>query len=352
MEVPNAAVPAAGVSLLFTTALGIFDGVRSAAQFSATDEVLRVKIELEKVRLIIWGQSVGLDGSPEQRDDALNVALGEEYLRTAVSGLLVCFNKIFKDSEKLKDRYGLVQRVNREAGNSLYQLLGFTFRGTYNRYHGGLLEGPKDFKMPWAVSDEKCFRSLVEELKAINSSLSHMLPIVRNQTRVQLRTDIMQSTDVGELQSLVKASDDINDLVSETASLRLEILSGALGSSQPGPTAPSNKVPARRPVSLIQPKPTEQTSNPGAAVAPNTPALETPTAATKLTTAAPIPAAPPVPKSERLSMRAGPPYDNTGALVIQKLASAAQIPSFLLWRVNVEDPGQPAPKPESNIMGK
>ncbi len=101
MKVPSTTVPAAGVSLLFTTALGIFDGVRSAAQFSATDEVLRVKIELEKVRLIIWGQSVGLNGSPEQRDDALNVALGEEYLRTAVSGLLVCLNKIFEDSGKL-----------------------------------------------------------------------------------------------------------------------------------------------------------------------------------------------------------------------------------------------------------
>ncbi|OBT67348.1 hypothetical protein VE03_03016 [Pseudogymnoascus sp. 23342-1-I1] len=335
--------------VLFTTTLGIFDGVRSAAQFSATDEVLRVKIEVEKVRLIIWGQSIGLNGSPEQRDDALNVALGEEYLRTAVPGLLVCFNKLFEDSEKLKDRYGLVQRVNQGTGSTCYQLLGHTFSGTYSRYRGGLLEGFKDFKMPWAVSDEKLFRGLVEELKAINSSLNHMLPTIRNQTRVRLHTDIMQSTDMDELRSLIKASGDINDLVSETASLRLEVLFGALGSSQSGPTAPSKNVPARRPVSMLQP--TVQTPNTSAAVVPNAPALQSPAAETKQTTVthtAPPTAQPS--KSERLSIRAGPPYDNTGAPVIQKVASAAQIPSFLLWRVNVEDPGQPAQKTESNIM--
>jgi hypothetical protein len=62
MEVPSAVVPAGGISLLFTTALEIFSGVESAAQFSRIDEVLQVKTEVEKVRLIVWGQSVGLDG--------------------------------------------------------------------------------------------------------------------------------------------------------------------------------------------------------------------------------------------------------------------------------------------------
>lgn len=137
MEVPNAADHAGGVSLLFTTAPQIFSDIQSAAQFSEIDEVQRVKTEVEKVRLIIWGQSVGLDGSPEKRDDALNVALGGEYLRTAVSGLLLnCFIKIFEDSEKLKDRYGLVQRVNQGPGSSHYLLVGFTFWRTYKKYGG------------------------------------------------------------------------------------------------------------------------------------------------------------------------------------------------------------------------
>ncbi|OBT72270.1 hypothetical protein VF21_07961 [Pseudogymnoascus sp. 05NY08] len=344
----TALIPAGGVSLLFTTALEIFSGVESAAQFSEIDEVLRVKTEVEKVRLIIWGQSVGLDGSPEQRDEALNVALGEEYLRTAVSGLLVCFIKIFEDSEKLKDRYGLVQLVNKGPGSSHYLLLGYTFWRTYNKYGGVRPEGPNDFKMPWEVSDEKLFRGLIEELKAINSSLNHMLPTIRNQTRVRLRTNIMQSTNVDKLRSLVKAADDISDLISETASLRLEILSRELASSQPGPAVPSNKVPARRPASMLQPKPALQTSNPSATVAPDAPDLQDPAAENKQATATPIPATLP----ERLPIRAGPPYDNTGALVMQKLASAALIPSFLLWQVGVENQGQPAPKPESNIMDR
>lgn len=122
-----------------------FSGVESAAQFSLIDEVRRVKTEVEKVRLITWVQSVGLDGSPEQRDDALSVALGEEYLRTAVSGLLVCFLKNFEDSEKLKDRYGLVQRVDHgPEDSSHYLLLGLAFSTTYNKYAGVRLEVPND----------------------------------------------------------------------------------------------------------------------------------------------------------------------------------------------------------------
>lgn len=124
MEAAGAVVPAAGVSLLFTTALEIFDGVESAAEFSATDEVLRVKIEVEKVRLIIWGQSVWLDGSAEQRDDALNVALGVEYLRMAMSGLLICFIKIFEDSKILRDKYRFAQRANHGPGDVNQQLPG------------------------------------------------------------------------------------------------------------------------------------------------------------------------------------------------------------------------------------
>lgn len=101
------------------------------------------------------------------------------------------------------------------------------------------------------MSDDKLFQGLVEELKAINGSLNHMLPIIRNQTRVRLRMDIMQSSDVHQLQNLVKASDDINDLISETASLRLENLSGLGTYNQRGPMAPINNVLERRPVSML-----------------------------------------------------------------------------------------------------
>ena len=62
--------------------------------FGTTNEVLQVRIEVEKVRLLIWWQSNGLDGSVDQRDNAMNEALDREYLRTAVAGPLVCFVKI------------------------------------------------------------------------------------------------------------------------------------------------------------------------------------------------------------------------------------------------------------------
>jgi len=86
--------PLLRVADLFTNALEVFDYVQSAAAFDTTHEVLKVRIEVEKLRLLIWRQSIGLDGSADQRDNAMNEALDREYLRTAVAGPLVCFVKI------------------------------------------------------------------------------------------------------------------------------------------------------------------------------------------------------------------------------------------------------------------
>ncbi|RPA89062.1 hypothetical protein L873DRAFT_1723561, partial [Choiromyces venosus 120613-1] len=186
MEVAGTVIAVASVVGLFSAALEIFDYVQSATAFGPTHEVLQIKIEVEKVRLLIWGQSIGLDGSADQRDDAVNEALDREYLRTAVAGLLVCFVKIFEDSEKLRDRYGLVQRVDPGTGtgtgmeNLDQRLLGSTFKRTYDKFRGnpsGRQRGSTlVLKMRWAVADEKRFRRLVEELKAINDSLNHLLP--------------------------------------------------------------------------------------------------------------------------------------------------------------------------------
>jgi hypothetical protein len=377
MDIAGTVIAVAGVAGLFSTALEILDYVQSAAAFGTTHEVLQVKIEVEKVRLLIWGQSIGLGGSADQRDDAANEALDREYLRTAVAGLLACFVKIFEDSEKLRDRYGLVQRVDPGTGagagagmememeNLDQRLLGSTFKRTYDKFRGNPSKRQKDstlaLKMRWAVADEKRFRRLVEELKAINDSLNHLLPTIRDKTRVRMRTEIMQSTDEHQLQNLVNASDDVNDLVSETASLRLEMLSGRGVSNQPSHATTRKKVPACRPVSISQPGPSAQASRSSTAVAPDAPLSEVLATETKKATVAPAPVAPaspkpapppvvaPLPTSEqkRLSIPAGPPYDNTGALVIHKVFSRAEVPSFFSWQVNVEDLGQPAPNRES-----
>jgi len=363
MEVAGTVLAVTGIVGLFNTALEVFDYVQSAAAFGTTHEVLQVKIEVEKVRLLIWGQSIGMDGSADQRDDAVNEALDREYLRTAVAGLLVCFVKIFEDSEKLRDRYGLVLRVDPGTGTGMetenldQRLLGSTFKRTYDKFRGNPSKRQKDstlaLKIRWAVADEKHFRRLVEDLKAINDSLNHLMPAIRDKTRVRMRTEIMQSTDEHQLQNLANAFDDVNDLVSETASLRLEMLSGRGVSNQPSPATVRNSALARRPVSISHPGPSAQTSRSSAAVATDAPVSEALATETKKATVTPTPVAPVAPappKSpppKRLSIPAGPPYDNTGALIIHKVFFTAEVPSFFSWQVNVEDLGQAAPKRES-----
>lgn len=150
-------------------------------------------------------------------------------------------------------------------------------------------------KVKWAVGDKKEFRELIEEPKAINDSLNHLLPAIRDRTRVCMRTEIMQSNDEHQLQNLVNASDGVNDLISDTASLRLEMLSGRGVSLRTPPTQPrtitaTSKTPkavtAPIPSASSPPKPALQTT-----VAPKQP---TPPSTASQPAPLPVPSSVPV----------------------------------------------------------
>jgi hypothetical protein len=114
-----------------------------------------------------------------------------------------------------------------------------TFQKTYARFQQRTLKVQEKSlplkKARWAVTDERKFRGLTAELKAINDSLDSLLPAIRDNTRVKMRTGIMRSNDVDQLQNLVAAADEVTELIAETASLRLEMLStaGHAGAAKP-----------------------------------------------------------------------------------------------------------------------
>lgn len=345
MEIAGTALGVVALAGLFNTCLETLDILHSAATYGVRRERLAIKIEVEKIRLMIWGESVGISdlGDNPDEDDLEDVddGLKRPRLRSAIMGLLVSFATILEDVESLGKEYGLAPDPS--SGQTAHQLasapdtLSSTFRKTYARFKSSSAahqNAPGKTKARWAILDEKKFLVLVAELKAINDSLNSLLPTVQQKVRMQMRQEIMQSNSIEQLESLVTAADDVQDLLAETASLRLEMLTlnggrrheskvvqvepegSSLPTSTPAPNVP-------RPISMsIQRKPAPiqrpMSIQPG-------PASPSP--------AKPVVAAPPK-----------PPYDDTGALLLHKIFMDKSL-SIFSWLSGLDKSSESNPTP-------
>lgn len=101
-------------------------------------EVLRVKLEVERIRLLVWGEAVGLS-EVERGKPSPDARLNREDVRTVVLRLLGCIQHVFEHSERLQDRYGLhpvrPAIVDAQEGNyhptQSQLILGSIFRQAY-----------------------------------------------------------------------------------------------------------------------------------------------------------------------------------------------------------------------------
>ncbi|KAJ5689116.1 hypothetical protein N7462_003508 [Penicillium macrosclerotiorum] len=246
MEIASTAIGVIGLASLFSTCIETLDTLSSAARYGVDREILQTKVEIERLRLMVWGESVGItEIDPEcteneiTEDDLaiLDDSIRSPALRPAIIGLLSCFTHYFENIEELQRRYGLAARQETKGKEKdlawtekpTREILLSSFQKTYSRFQERTAIAQKNTsafkKATWAISDERKFRALLAEIKAINDSLVSLLPAIGDRTRVQMRADIMQSKNITQLQNIVSAADDMTDLVAETASLRLEMLS-------------------------------------------------------------------------------------------------------------------------------
>ncbi|KAH6982569.1 prion-inhibition and propagation, helo domain-containing protein, partial [Ilyonectria destructans] len=198
MEVAGTVIGVLGLAGLFNTCIQTLDSLSAAARYGIDREILQTQIEVERVRLMIWGDVAGLaqillDPSKQEatEDDlaALDESLQRAPLRAAVAGLLSCFARTLEDVEVLRKRYGLVPQAESKgkgtatstvADKPAREILLATFRKTYSSFKdrqtsSQTLASPLT-KARWAVADEPKFRELIAELKAVNDSLTSLLP--------------------------------------------------------------------------------------------------------------------------------------------------------------------------------
>ena len=239
---------ALGVVALWQTCVQIFDVVESGRHYGMDYELLRVKLEVERIRLLNWGEAIGLSDNVNESDISTagpsrastaprpDVRLRKEDVNSTVMRLLGCIQHLFENSERMQNAYGLrpTTRVETQdtsaiiAGSSNQFVLGAVFRKSYESLKRNARERQRTTTMArrtmWAIHDKKKFQAMVVEIRGFNDSLESLFTGSRNKIAEAMRVDVEASEDIDELQLLQDATIDDYADISDVASTRLEEL--------------------------------------------------------------------------------------------------------------------------------
>ncbi|KAH6626043.1 prion-inhibition and propagation-domain-containing protein [Chaetomium sp. MPI-SDFR-AT-0129] len=254
-----------GVAALWQTAVTIYELVDSSRQYGMDYEILNVKFEVERVRLVCWGDAVGLkslvvsrDSNQQPPQSSLAGAgdthaskegpnprpdprLNREDIRTAVIRLLSCIQHAFEDTSRLQDRYGLqpsggtdaaIVLQSEEATNlppsQTQRILHGVFKRAYENLRRVARDRQRDTPLTrrtvWAVRDRKKFMVLVAELRGFNDSLESLFPDAQARAAEAMRSDIDAAVGIRELALLQQATAGEHEVLSECVSIRLDEL--------------------------------------------------------------------------------------------------------------------------------
>jgi tetratricopeptide (TPR) repeat protein len=251
---------AIGVAAMWQTAVAVYELVDSSRQYGMDYEILNVKFEVERVRLVCWGDAVGLKslvvsgnsneparssmlgGTPAPSDPnaKLDPRLNRDEIRTAVLRLLGCIQHAFENTTVLQERYGLQPVTGQvpagvlesgEAGlppSQTQRILQGVFKRAYENLRRVARDRQRDTPLArrtvWAVRDRNKFTALVAELRGFNDSLESLFPDAQARAAEAMRNDIDAAVGVRELALLQEATAGEHDALSECASMRLDEL--------------------------------------------------------------------------------------------------------------------------------
>ena len=224
MEVVGFTFGAIALASLFSTCVECFDYLRS---FQSSDEeldILLVKLDLEKTRLLIWGNSVGvLQASGEGRAPQLD----DPDIMTTVRQCLKKISVLLTDSNELQRRYGLRATTDTEGSSGQVKalvsynnmsLFKIAFKRFYVRCAGKQVQASPLLRVKWAIREKAKFEELIHHLKDFIDGLNLILPVPRETQDRIIEEDISSILRIESLQLVQAACDGIYSSWSTKAS--------------------------------------------------------------------------------------------------------------------------------------
>ena len=227
MEAVSLTVGVVALAGLFSTCIDCFDIFETAHTLEGECKILLVKLDLEKTRLLIWGNTAGIMDDTNGRSSEL----GDIGIRKLVERCLESIRCLLTDSEKLQQKYGLQLTTGMEPKVGRYKnFLSTTsmnvFRTSYKRFQSRSSEeqGRPTLlsRTKWAIHDKVKFESLINHLKDLLDGLNQVLPVPQESQDRILRDDIA-SLDISKLRLVQTACEGSYQALSDAASAIIEM---------------------------------------------------------------------------------------------------------------------------------
>ncbi|GJC82525.1 heterokaryon incompatibility protein S [Colletotrichum liriopes] len=238
MDAAGLAIGAAALLTLFKTCLEMCDTIECGRRYGSDFEVLTTKVGIERVRLLLWGDSVGLPGldlgagEPPVTSVVVDPRLQDPRVVRAVCDILGCMRQLFEDTGSMTRRYGLQgAQPNEASSGGLGNALATTFRRTYTRFQEAAVQTQRAATVVttarWAIKDKRRFQRFIEELRDFNDSLCALFPDLDEHVRQEMAGEIKSATNLENLQIVEQAVTDMeaHDELVEAASVRITELS-------------------------------------------------------------------------------------------------------------------------------
>ncbi len=203
-----------GIASLFSTCIECFDYFK-AARSLADDLKILVKLDIEKTRLLIWGNDVGIleldnwERAPGLRDPA-KVEVVTKYLER--------IKALFSETEKLEKKYGLKAATPdeeyRDSGVSPLSRNVWIFSRlpTSALARNAMSSGKHSriSKTKWAIHNKAKFEGLRVHLKDFIHGLHEVVPISKEAEDRMIQGGISSIIDLSKLRLVQSACSESN----------------------------------------------------------------------------------------------------------------------------------------------
>ncbi|KAI4274932.1 MAG: hypothetical protein LQ337_003572 [Flavoplaca oasis] len=218
MEPVSVSIGAVGLVALLTTCVECFEYIDAAKSCGRDLELLTTKFAIEKARLLIWAESVGISST----NTSGNTKVESSHVRPIVEQILNCIRMLFEDTNALTARYGL--KPAEPSGTTQSIALPLRLKTSYLRFKSRIDQTQKQTstmkKTKWAIRDKGKFTSFVTDIHQFINGLEAITNSVEMATKraALIREELSTVEDPEDLKLIAEACEDGNQQWSDAAS--------------------------------------------------------------------------------------------------------------------------------------
>ncbi|RYP20524.1 hypothetical protein DL767_009427 [Monosporascus sp. MG133] len=220
LEVPGILLAVAG---LFSSCVDAFAYFKLAQCADREVEVALLKLDVEKARLLIWGNEMGIFSTGPQRPQLL-----DERVIELIQDILSQVETLLTDSETLRTSYGMrtletplnLNRVVDYVSSKSLAVFRISASRFWARNASRLSGAPRRNNIArtrWAIYERERFQGLVNDVKHFVDSLFDLVKITREIPDRVIVDDIESILNVSHLSIVEEATEDSYRVYSEAA---------------------------------------------------------------------------------------------------------------------------------------